>query len=416
MVSKYQQITSHLIEAIEKRSLKRGDRLPSIRQLSQAYACSKDTAQKALLELTYQSYIYPVAKSGYYVLDDNQTVEHLPELVDSEQDFTFDDFKKCLNETLVGREDYLFNYYHNQQGLKELIRSLHKLFAEKAIYSKEEQIVVTSGTQQALYILSQMTFPNHKKTILLEQPTYYRMNDIVKKQKIPYLTIERGFDGLDFVKLEELFKTGDIKFFYTIPRLSNPLGLSYSHKEKEKLVELAQTYAVYLIEDDYMADFDHANTMPLHYLDTHEKVIYLKSFSTTLFPALRLGSLVLPKDLVEEFLAYKNLMDYDTNLIMQKALSIYLDNGMFAVNTAKLKQRYQQKRQRLEQVLTKAELAVPYHLANDQLILQLPQQNQFPNCKRLTKSYINEPPNHYFTLKIDSFFEQSLQQLKDTLK
>lgn len=138
-----------------------------------------------------------------------------------------------------------------------------------------------------------MTFPNQKEIILLEQPTYHRMNTLVKSQNLPYLTIERGFDGLDFNRLEEIFKQEKIKFFYTIPRLSNPLGLSYSHKEKQTLVELAHKYDVYIIEDDYMADFDRASNVSLHYLDTNDRIIYLKSFSMSLFPALRLGSLIL---------------------------------------------------------------------------------------------------------------------------
>ncbi len=416
MPSKFQKIVSYLIEAIEQGHLKRGERLPSIRKLSQTYSCSKDTVQKALLELKYQNYIYPVAKSGYYVLDNNQEELDLPELSSSEQSFTFDDFKKCLSETLVGREDYLFNYYHDQRGLSELIRSLHRLFSENDIYSKEERIVVTSGTQQALYILSRMHFPNHKKTILLEQPTYHRMNRIVNSQGIPYLTIQRGFEGLDFDRLEELFQQHDIKFFYTIPRLSNPLGLSYSHREKQTLVELADKYDVYLVEDDYMADFDRPSNVPLHYLDTHEKVIYLKSFSTTLFPALRLGSLVLPKALLEAFLAYKSLIDYDTNLIMQKALSIYIDNGMFAVNTEKLRQLHRQKRQQLKTSLTHHQLALEGRILTDSLVLKLPETHHLSvkDWDFLTSSYIGDNPHGYLSLRNDGSLDQTLSQLKDT--
>ena len=67
-----------------------------------------------------------------------------------------------------------------------------------AIYAKENDILVTSGTQQALYILSQVSFPNKKTTILLEQPTYHRMIDLVTSQNLPYQTIERDFNGIDF--------------------------------------------------------------------------------------------------------------------------------------------------------------------------------------------------------------------------
>lgn len=158
--------------------------------------------------------------------------------------------------------------------------------------------MVTSGTQQALYILSQVIFPN-QKTILLEQPTYHRMIDLVQSLNLPYQTIKRHFNGIDLDELEELFKNGDIKFFYTISRFSNPLGLSYSNAEKQKIVNLAKRYDVYIIEDDYMGDFAKSTDLPLHYYDTSDHIIYLKSFSMTIFPALRLGTIILPRTLTK---------------------------------------------------------------------------------------------------------------------
>ncbi|MGT2929768.1 aminotransferase-like domain-containing protein [Streptococcus dentasini] len=340
MTSKFEMIIQTILQRIEEGILKKGDKLPSIRQLSQEFNCSKDTAQRALFELKFQKLIYAVPKSGYYVLEGLGQEDDTPPITISLEDYNnraYQDFKTCLSETLVGRETYLFNYYHQQQGLTELLKSLQQHLFERDIYTKTNQLVVTSGTQQALYILSQMAFPNKKSTILLEQPTYHRMNTLVRQQGLDYKTIERHFNSLDLQKLEELFKHQAIKFFYTIPRISNPLGLSYNSQEKERLVELAQRYDVYIIEDDYMGDFTKTGDLPLHYYDTHERVIYLKSFSTTLFPALRLGMSVLPQALMPGFLAYKKLMDYDTSLIMQKALSLYLDNGMFAKNLNSLK-------------------------------------------------------------------------------
>lgn len=319
-MSKYQDIVSTIAAQINSGQLQKGDKLPSIRLLSQKYQCSKDTAQRALLELKFRNLVYAVEKSGYYVLERKFKQESPLNISLSDyNNMAFEDFRRCMAESLVNRENYLFNYYHQHQGLEELLTSLKNYLSEDAIYTKEKNILVTSGTQQALYILSQITFPNQKKTILLEQPTYHRMIDLVKAQNLPFLTINRDFEGLDLNQLEKLFKTGDIKFFYTISRFSNPLGLSYSSVEKQKIIELAQRYDVYIVEDDYMGDFAKSNDLPLHYYDISDHVIYLKSFSMTLFPALRLGSLILPTILTETFLSYKKMMDYDTSLIMQKS-------------------------------------------------------------------------------------------------
>ncbi len=375
MPSKFQMITQSLTQAIQKGQLKKGEKLPSVRQLSQDYKCSKDTAQRALLELKYKKLIYPVPKSGYYVLEgQEQEEESLVINPESYNKLAYQDFKTCLSETLVGRENFLFNYYQRQEGLKQLLNSLQAHLFDQDIYSKVENLVVTSGTQQALYILSQMSFPNQKTKILLEQPTYHRMNNLVRQQQLPYLSIERGFSGLDLDQLEKLFRQEAIKFFYTIPRLSNPLGLSYSPQEKEALVDLAQRYDVYIIEDDYMGDFARSDNLPLHYYDTHERVIYLKSFSTTLFPALRLGLSLLPQDLVADFLAYKKLMDYDTSLIMQQALSLYLDNGMFKKNLSQLQHFFDQRQESAKELCHKLPDKLSYQVSPKNLSIQLPSQ------------------------------------------
>lgn len=378
-MSVYQTIVANIIEGIETRRYKRGQKLPSIRQLSKEYGCSKDTVQKAMLELKYQHRIYAVEKSGYYILEDqdfqDRTVELNPE---DFQQLPYEDFRSCLTESLLGRENYLFNHYHQQEGLEELRISLQGLLADYAVYTKKDQLVITAGSQQALYILSQMDFGEGRTDILLESPTYHRMQDLVERQGLPFQTIERTFDGIDLQELETIFQTGKIKFFYTIPRLHNPLGASYDLANLKKIVELAERYQVYLVEDDYLADFDAQKHLPLHYLDTAGRVIYIKSFTPTLFPALRLGGIALPQELLSPFLQYKSLIDYDTNLIMQKALSLYIDNGMFARNTRHLVAMGQEEEGQMRELLAASHLDLPVRFTPHGMILEIPHQHPIP--------------------------------------
>ena len=103
-MSIYQDIVETIIKDIQNGTLKKGSKLPSIRQLSQTYACSKDTAQRALLELKYQNYIYAVPKSGYYVLEGRNEVDNkvLLNLNDYNQ-LAYEDFKLCLEVWRVTR-------------------------------------------------------------------------------------------------------------------------------------------------------------------------------------------------------------------------------------------------------------------------------------------------------------------------
>ncbi|WP_270332687.1 PLP-dependent aminotransferase family protein [Streptococcus infantarius] len=409
MPSKYQEILTTIIDQIENGKLHKGERIPSIRRLSQKFHCSKDTVQRALLELKFKNYIYAVKKSGYYVLEGKSQKETPLNLSLSDyNNMAYEDFTTCLTETLVNRENYLFNYYYHQEGLQELIDSLQEYLEKSAIYAKKEDILVTSGTQQALYILSQLPFPNHKKTILLEQPTYHRMNDLVTSLKLPYQTIERDFEGIDLARLEELFKTGDIKFFYTISRFSNPLGLSYLTSEKQRIVELAERYDVYIIEDDYMGDFAKSTDLPLHYYDTSGHVIYLKSFSMTIFPALRLGTIILPPALTKAFLDHKKMIDYDTNLIMQKALSLYLDSGLFEKNLNYLKQVFQKQRQKIDIVLADFPRIQHFSSSLQGLVLELPKDQHLGDLKFTDK--INYLEDNYLSLTEKRFIKLSNNQ------
>ncbi|MGT2742946.1 PLP-dependent aminotransferase family protein [Streptococcus plurextorum] len=415
-MSIYQRIVNDLSAAIRTGQLKKGEKLPSVRQLSRDYQCSKDTVVKALAELKHQKDIYSVSKSGYYVLEGIEQEEELSLKLKTYNYQTYDYFRICLDETLKGRENYLFNYYHSQAGLDGLLKSLKGHLEERSVYAKEGQILVTAGSQQALYILSQIDFPNNKQTILLEQPTYHRMYDLVSVQNLPFLTISRDFSGLDLAELEAIFKRGDIKFFYTISRFSNPLGLTYNLEEKQAIIELAERYDVYILEDDYMGDFTKSSDLPLHYYDIHERVIYLKSFSMSIFPALRLGAVVLPESLKDRFLAYKRLIDYDTNLIMQSALSLYLDNGMFDQNIKRLRQHFQKEMSVASEWLTDYQLPYPYRVSPHFVVIAFPEEKMRnlmsdEQLSRLTISHRSQGGDCYLQFPLNEKLPKLLKKL-----
>ncbi len=420
-MSIYQEIVETITKDIQNGKLEKGSKLPSIRQISQTYGCSKDTAQRALLELKYQNYIYAVPKSGYYVLEgpSKSNDKVLFNLNDYNQ-LAYEDFRLCLDESLAGHQDSLFNYYHEQAGLKDLLEALKSRLIADDIYVNSDQIVITSGSQQALYILSQMDFGNGAHKILLEQPTYHRMNQLVNRQNLAYETINRNFDGLDFTLLEEYFKSGQFKFFYTISRYSNPLGLSYTASEKEKVAQLAKQYNVYIVEDDYMGDFSDSKNLPIHYYDTQNRVIYIKSFSMALFPGLRLGSVVLPPNLKATFLAHKGLIDYDTNLIMQRALSVYLDNGMFQKNIKKLRDLFQQTMEKSRESIENAKISTPYQISPRHITWQLPKGLSLEKFKAkkqirfLESSFISPTSETYLQIGHGKELNYFLKLLKKT--
>ena len=337
----YQQLAQLLKNEIVNGNLQKGDKLPSIRDLVEQYGVNKDTVQRALRSLREESFIYAVNKSGYYVLKNSEGKDR------DEEDYSqlpIEDLRICFNQSLASAHDLKLTRKEQASGMDELIEALMPILEEYGVYATREQLVITTGTQQALYILLQLI---QGKKVLLEQPTYARMNELVKSLNIPYETIERQMDGnIDLNRLEELFASGEFSLFYTISRFHNPLGGSYSEATKKKIVELASKYSVYIIEDDYMADFVEGNATPLHYYDMDGRVIYVKSFSSILFSALKIGIVVLPKELVEPFAMRKLWMDYDSNVMMQKTFTLFIENGMFAKHRKAMVEDYSQKSRR----------------------------------------------------------------------
>ena len=342
----YQQLAQLLKNEILNGNLQKGDKLPSIRDLVEQYGVNKDTVQRALRSLKEESFIYAVNKSGYYVLKNSERKER------EEEDYSqlpIEDLRICFNQSLASAHDLKLTSKEQASGMDELIEALMPILEEYGVYATREQLVITTGTQQALYILLQLI---QGKKVLLEQPTYARMNELVKHLNIPYETIERQMDGeVDLNRLEELFASGEISLFYTISRFHNPLGGSYSEATKKKIVELASTYSVYIIEDDYMADFVEGNATPLHYYDMDGRVIYVKSFSSILFSALKIGIVVLPKELVEPFAMRKLWMDYASDVMLQKTFTLFIENGMFLKHRKEMVENYIEKSKRAKKWL-----------------------------------------------------------------
>ena len=419
--SKYEQVVAYLKEGIESGTFPTGSRLPSIRNISQDFHCSKDTVQRALLELRYEKYIYSKPQSGYYVLEQQSSHDDLEILVNDEHLGAYDDFRLCVNESLIGRENYLYNYYEHQEGLEELRKSVQKLLFEQAIYSKPDQLVLTSGTQQALFILSQIDFPSRMQEILVEQPTYHRMNQLLLAQGLPYQTIERRIDGIDLNELEQHFKKGKIKFFYTIPRFHYPLGHSYTDQEKRAILDLAAKYQIYIVEDDYLGDLDPKMGQTFHYLDQNDLVVYIKSFSTSLFPALRITALILPNAIKEAFVSYKNILDYDNNLIMQKALSLYIDSQLFEKNRLARLVLQEKKQAQIKKLLKSNPINLPTYPLHDGLLLDLRQYPKIASLKHSSlgldffeTSYLSTCPYHFTKVPLEKI-ETTLDYLKTEL-
>ena len=333
---KYEDLARDLENKIQEGSLEANTKLPSLREMAEQCSLSVGTVRAAYQELEKRHQIYAAPKSGYFVLgaaekkyfQSNPVIDFYSGAPDGRY-VQYQDFQHCVEKAMELCREVIFTYAE-VQGLPFLLENLKEQFTKYQIYTKASNIIVTSGSQQALDILCRMPFPNGKRTVLLEQPTYYGMIQSVYLSETPVIGIRRGFQGIDFEELERLFYYGDIKFFYTIPRYHNPTGHSYTEREKKELLRLAYKYNVYIVEDDIAADFDtNMKTDPLYAYDIHERVIYIKSFSKILMPGLRVSAIIVPELVKNVFLEYKQWTDTYTSILSQGALAVYMGSGMF---------------------------------------------------------------------------------------
>lgn len=357
MEKKYELIIKYIEKLVASNQLKQGQRLPTIRALAIKHKCNKSTVIRAYKELELNHKIYAIPKSGYYLVEKNELNKDEIEAIDFSEVLPepkllpYKEFNHCINRAVELYKNNLFSYSH-AQGLKSLRKVLVDHFSEYQIFTSEEKIFITSGAQQALSILSKMPFPNGKKNILVEQPTYSLMHELVEINGDRLVGIKRDYDGIDLKELDKIFKYGNIKFFYTIPRMHNPLGTDYSEKEKKKIVELAEKYDVYIVEDDYLADIDtNKKVLPTYYYDTSERVIYVKSFSKAFMPGIRIGAVVIHEKLKKEFLKHKKLYDLNTSVLAQGALEIFINSGMYKNHIKKAQLEYRKKMDCLRQCL-----------------------------------------------------------------
>ncbi|MDU0200814.1 aminotransferase-like domain-containing protein [Paenibacillus sp. MAH-36] len=356
----YLKLMNELEELIRKEPYKDGQKLPSIRMLSEQYKCSKSTIIKALDELERRHLIYAMPKSGYYVVkgmnaaqSEASPILNFSAAAPDPNVFPYLDFQHCINKAIDTYQKDLF-VYGTAKGMSSLIEIVRKQLMGYQVFTEERNIFVVSGVQQALSLLAAMPFPNGKQKILIEQPSYHLFIENLETRRMPVIGIERSYAGIDFDRLEKIFQTEDIKFFYTMPRFHNPLGCSYTSKEKKRLAKLAAKYDVYIVEDDYLADFEQdSKADPIFAQDDSSHVIYLKSYSKIIFPGLRIGIAVIPVQLAETFRLYKKHDDIDSSMLSQAALEIYLRSGMFDRHLAKIRSRYAARAKLLDAALKK---------------------------------------------------------------
>jgi 2-aminoadipate transaminase len=220
-----------------------------------------------------------------------------------------------------------------------------RLMAERGVQCREEQVFLTSGAQQGVNLLARLLLEPGSK-VIVEEMAYSGCQQVLQASQADILTVPTDFKtGIDVDAIESLLLSSERPaMIYVVPDGHNPLAVSMSREKRRRLVELASTYCIPVIEDDaYGFLYYDSPVPPLRALD-EEWILYVGTFSKIMAPALRTGWVVVPESLIPPLAIIKEATDIDTAPLNQRGISAYLDAGHLPAHLARLRVEYRRRR------------------------------------------------------------------------
>jgi len=392
------QIRQSVVEAILSRAILPGDKLPSSRALAQQLAVSRNTVVLAYQALIDTGYIEPRERSGYVVSSDAPvarlsvtppdevpgdragSVDWHAKLVSSCRDirpvrkplnwreypypfvygqvddelFSHTAWRDCARQALGMRN---FGRMVGDFGLSDdpmLVNYIcSRSLPRRGITARPEQILVTLGAQNALYLVAQLLVSPERR-VVIEDPAYPDLRDILQQRTshITGLPVDSG--GL---VLDEAVLAGTDAVFIT-PSHQCPTTHTMPAERRRALLDLAGKHDFLVVEDDYEFEmnFLESATPALKSQDRDGRVIYVGSLSKSVFPGLRLGYLVAPAPLIDEARALRHLILRHPPGHAQRTLAYFMALGHYDAQIRRLRRHLAGRRMALQRALDRHRL------------------------------------------------------------
>ncbi len=267
--------------------------------------------------------------------------------------------------------------YATGQGDAELRAAIAEyLRGTRGVDCSPEQVVVTSGTHQSLHLVAQL-LADPGDRVWLEDPGYWGARSVFRAMGLELVPVRVDDEGM--APDEEQMRRAPRAIFVS-PSHQYPTGALMSHGRRCALLDYASAQGAWLVEDDYDSEFRYrARPLPaLKGLDEHGRVIYLGTFSKTLFPSLRLAYMVLPPELVDAFARALNELYREGQTLQQAVLARFIADGYYASHIRRMRAVYAARHDVLIDAIARHfgdELPVIGGDAGLHLVLGLPQRS-----------------------------------------
>lgn len=341
----YRQIADGIAALAQSGVLPAESKLPPIRTMAAHFDVNTVTIVNAYKYLEQKQIVYSRVGSGTYLsplpvtqiptpLKQQNFLFAPPPALEHAINFTTSSLPNTLFpvksfqaafEAVLEREQGGAFEYTDSMGYLPLREALCRYLTSFGIQTEVGQIQIISGAQQGVDIMSRAML-SYGDTVFVENPTFYGATGAFLSRGAKVLGIPLASDGMNLTALENDLKLYHPKFIYVMAYFQTPTGISYSLEKKRRLLELAEQYDTYIIEEDDFYDFHYGKEkpLPLKALDYKNRVIYIKSFSKILMPGLRMGMMVLPKKIRRAVQEAKYTTDISTSGFIQKSLEEYL--------------------------------------------------------------------------------------------
>ncbi|WP_316751545.1 PLP-dependent aminotransferase family protein [Pedobacter gandavensis] len=385
----YIQLYDEIKRGVFDGMLKHGDRMPSTRSLATEFSISRNCVLLAFEQLTLEGFLSSKTGDGTYVCEQlnelKTSIRKLKKvLITEEKPFVVPETnelplhaKFVLN--YIGQEamlpfqpsipslpDFPFqiwakiaaNVYRNihelhlgydsAQGYLPLREALTDyLRINRSINCRADQIVLVNGSSQAMHLIAELLLKTDDQC-WMEDPGFLRAKSAFSRFGAKICPVPISASGMDLDFAMQQFPAA--KLAYVTPAHQYPLGETMPLMERIKLLKWAAKQNMWVIEDDYESEFRYVNRpIPaLKGLDTFGKVIYVGTFNKTLFPALRIGYMVLPSvALAQQFTIAKAVIDRQSPIIDQAILTEFILGGHYSRHLRRMRLVYRKAQEEL---------------------------------------------------------------------
>ncbi len=372
------QICEVVTAAIASEALACGRPLPSCRELAQQFGVSRNTVFSAYNRLIDLEFLISRDRSGYFVNPKMVTLKKAAKVKADENGgapcpvsfqpsnlmpvvnpldwssypypfiynqidpdlFPVDSWRECTRQALGRKQMPTWANDSVESDSSQLIQQLRqRLLNTRGIYADEDEILITLGSQNALFILGTIFAPN-RKPIALEDPGFFGARNAFRLSGNELIGVPIDTDGL----IPSAIPKG-CQMVFTTPSHQFPTMVTMSQSRREELIGAASEKDFMIIEDDYEAEMNYVtkSSPSLRSMDQSDRVIYVGSLSKTVSPGIRIGFIVAHRDIIREARVARGVMMRHPPTIVQEILALFFRLGHYDAHLRNIERRYEKR-------------------------------------------------------------------------